>query len=605
MNRYPGIRPFVLEDKALFNGREQEKRDLFQLIVLHDLVVLFGKSGTGKSSLLQAGVCPDLENRNLHSVFVRFNNTNQTPETQVYHRLLEGGYLPDDLTEGLTLWEYFKKFWYADAGEAMEPVVVFDQFEELFTLYTPEARQAFISQLASVANGMVPQELRTKGAEDWATPPRVKFVFSIRSDYLYLLDDLSSEIPAILRCRFQLKALGVEGAKKAITAPAAMSGKFESPSYSYHQSALDEMIESLGMEEDALLKLGKRGSEGEIEASQLQLLCRHIEQKIIADGKPVGFKVLPEYYGGKQGIKLIISDFYTNIISKLKEGQRDKAEKLMGRGLIRNSRRIIMEESVILEEFGLTKDDLDVLENERLLKQEARKGNFYYEISHDTLVEPILQKYKSIADRELKEQQELELEAERQKRKKARRLAVAGFGLSLLTIVALTFALLNYRSLQRLYNVNTQLAYDAKIQAARTLKVEGKYDEALVMLNETEGIAQSLGSDKIGQVLQLEKDWLAVNSLMEKGDSLSQLEAYYDAKSFYTKANEISPDDGIKKQILQNEAALAKKFNELKHDGEQFLTAGAMDLAKDRFEKALKLKPGDYYILERLKKIGK
>jgi hypothetical protein len=60
ISRYPGTRPFEAAEKHLFYGREREINDLTRLTILERLVVLFGKSGYGKSSLLQAGVLPKL-----------------------------------------------------------------------------------------------------------------------------------------------------------------------------------------------------------------------------------------------------------------------------------------------------------------------------------------------------------------------------------------------------------------------------------------------------------------------------------------------------------------------------------------------------------------
>ena len=91
MHRYPGPRSFTADDRHLFYGRDAEKQELFRLIVLNDLVVLFGESGTGKTSLLQAGVCPVLETQQYKPVFIRLNNTEETPELQVCHQLKEGG----------------------------------------------------------------------------------------------------------------------------------------------------------------------------------------------------------------------------------------------------------------------------------------------------------------------------------------------------------------------------------------------------------------------------------------------------------------------------------------------------------------------------------
>ncbi|MCC6280452.1 MAG: ATP-binding protein, partial [Saprospiraceae bacterium] len=415
-HRYPGPRSFTGDDRHLFFGRDAEKQELFRLIVLNDLTVLFGESGSGKTSLLQAGVCPELEERQYKPVFIRLNNPDETPELQVCHQLKEGGFLPADLPEDRTLWEYFSRFWYVDLGEVFTPVFVFDQFEELFTLYQPEQRAAFIEQFAAIANRRPPVGL----AVEAAAAPNAKFVFSLRSDFLYLLDELSADIPAILRCRFQLRLLDRARAADAITRPAAMAGEYVSPVFGYSAAALEGILGALsragssdgvasshpvanpGSPSDGVTRShpvattsgsseGVTGSHplttlgmssGEIAAFQLQLVCRRIEEKIIHAKSAPGFQVTPDFFQGDKGIRLMIDDFYKKVIEKVANTEREAVEKLLARGLIRNGRRIMMEASAMRDEYGVSQAALELLHEERLLKREARKGELYYEISH-------------------------------------------------------------------------------------------------------------------------------------------------------------------------------------------------------------------------------
>ncbi|MBE2207473.1 MAG: hypothetical protein IAE84_07810 [Saprospiraceae bacterium] len=59
-NRYLGVQPFRKGDRHLFFGRDEDIENLHDFILLEKIVVLFGKSGYGKSSLLSAGVLPRL-----------------------------------------------------------------------------------------------------------------------------------------------------------------------------------------------------------------------------------------------------------------------------------------------------------------------------------------------------------------------------------------------------------------------------------------------------------------------------------------------------------------------------------------------------------------
>ena len=62
--RYPGVQPFKTEQADLFFGRDDDRERLLNLLLLEKLLVLFGKSGYGKSSLLNAGIIPDLDDEN-------------------------------------------------------------------------------------------------------------------------------------------------------------------------------------------------------------------------------------------------------------------------------------------------------------------------------------------------------------------------------------------------------------------------------------------------------------------------------------------------------------------------------------------------------------
>lgn len=413
-HRYPGPRAFTGDDRHLFFGREFETQELFRLIVLNDIVVLFGESGTGKTSLLQAGVCPGLEERLYKPVFIRLNNPAEPPELQVCRQLKEGGYIPVDMAEDLSMWEYISRFHYVDLGEVYVPVFIFDQFEELFTLYRTEERRTFIIQFAAVANGQAPAGL----PPEIAAPPKAKFVFGIRSDFLYLLDDLSADIPAILRCRFQLRRLNRERATEAITRPAGMDGDFASTRFKYSDAALNVMLETLGRHDaDDALQADTASEELEIAAVQLQQVCQHLEAAIIEKKCSPDFEITPEFYGGDKGIQHIIDEFYNAVLDKLPDDQREAVEKLLARGLLRNGRRIMMEASVILSDFGVSQSSLNLLHDERLLNREVRKGERYYEISHDTLIKPVLVRFKKIeeAEREAAAQRERE-ELERVKK---------------------------------------------------------------------------------------------------------------------------------------------------------------------------------------------
>ncbi len=147
-------------------------------------------------------------------------------------------------------------------------------------------------------------------------------------------------------------------------------------------------------------------------------------------------------------------------------------EKLLARGLIRNGCRIMMEESAMRDEYGVSQATLGLLHEERLLNREARKGELYYEISHDTLVKPVLERFKKIEEaearaREAAERERLRLENEKRRRERdrARRIAAIGILLSVMAAGAAVFAFIQTK--------------EAKKQEAKAVYQQGQADSLL------------------------------------------------------------------------------------------------------------------------------
>lgn len=62
---YPGLRPFEPEEWSIFFGREAMIDDLIERLAQHRFVLIHGASGSGKSSLVRAGVLPKLARQHL------------------------------------------------------------------------------------------------------------------------------------------------------------------------------------------------------------------------------------------------------------------------------------------------------------------------------------------------------------------------------------------------------------------------------------------------------------------------------------------------------------------------------------------------------------
>ena len=73
-NPWPGLRAFTENDRDFFFGRKRETAELLDLVEHSAAVVLYGQSGLGKTSLLQAGIFPELKKSDFLPVRVRFDH---------------------------------------------------------------------------------------------------------------------------------------------------------------------------------------------------------------------------------------------------------------------------------------------------------------------------------------------------------------------------------------------------------------------------------------------------------------------------------------------------------------------------------------------------
>ena len=72
-NPWPGLAAFEEEAQDYFHGREGEAEELVRRVIDAQVIVLFGKSGLGKTSLLKAGLFPRLRAKHFLPVYVRLD----------------------------------------------------------------------------------------------------------------------------------------------------------------------------------------------------------------------------------------------------------------------------------------------------------------------------------------------------------------------------------------------------------------------------------------------------------------------------------------------------------------------------------------------------
>ena len=142
-NPWPGLASFREQDGAFFKGRDQEIAELRRTVQSQRLTVLFGASGLGKTSLLRAGLFPALRERDELPVYLRldYGGAPREPDRGRDRGSCSGRpsairSMDPRAEDSESLWEYLHRrdsaLW-SRRNRLLMPVLVFDQFEELFS----------------------------------------------------------------------------------------------------------------------------------------------------------------------------------------------------------------------------------------------------------------------------------------------------------------------------------------------------------------------------------------------------------------------------------------------------------------------------------------
>jgi len=441
--RYPGLASFDIEDAPIFAGRREEINLLSESVYNKSKTLLYGKSGLGKTSLINAGVIPQLNKKGIlpQNIFlIRFNNydsKNFRAPIESFHAAIQNKLSRIDqdpfaelVTTEPTVWLILKEYIHL-ADDINGPLVlIFDQFEELDT-YPDYFIDNFVSQLSKVHYNDFKKEVKrtlsrsfrkVEGLQEKFESKKldlflyedldIHILFSIRKDRLDFVKEIQGSFSGLLNENnsFELTALNYQNACKAIVLPAQVDKDiFELKPFSYDEDLVENIINSLSTSRE----------KAEIESFQLQIVCSYIEQLII-DQKEEAPQItrmteevfLEDHKNIEDKIKYILNNHYEQEITKI----FDEKEQLLVRKLIEDElissagdRRLSRDREIIIDFLEDELLKIDETLNDEALNEEARKlisrlestriiraqanttKGINYEISHDTLLKPILE----------------------------------------------------------------------------------------------------------------------------------------------------------------------------------------------------------------------
>lgn len=255
---YVGLRPFEEEHRAYFFGREREQRLIIANLLAAPLTILYGASGVGKSSVLMAGVIPQLQRDRPRTPVILFREWARPDYAQALAAQCIDAAWATAINQpkpalSLPLDEILR-----ECGEAAKaPVlVIFDQFEEYF-LYNPKTSDSNSFEVAFA---------RAVNRED----VDVGFLLALREDGLTKLDRFQERIPNLLGNRLCLNHLGKAGAKTAIREPLRVWNATDGagqPPMAIEDALVDQLIAQVGIGKVTVGRSGGSGGRDGVEAA--------------------------------------------------------------------------------------------------------------------------------------------------------------------------------------------------------------------------------------------------------------------------------------------------------------------------------------------------
>ncbi len=384
----PFVGPNPIETGRKIFGRDREIDDLYYLLSAERIVMLHSPSGAGKTSLIQAGLFPRLNEQ--FDVWGRARVSKSPPnspakvnryilsavldfEQQIpAERRRSEAQLADFLDEK-TLADYFASRPRRRAAP-QDVVLFFDQFEEILTAdpLAIDSKKEFFKQVGELL-----------------LDPHVWALFAMREDYLPALDPYVEQVPTHLKNWFRLDLLRREDAAEAIINTAKEGGRNFIDEEFGKSAVVDAFV-------DDLATLNVQQPDGSfadqvglyVEPLQLQVVCRQLWERMPARKQTIDRADIE-----KSGdVSQALGDYYASEVKKLAKGN-DRIERQVREWVGEKLITLSGIRSQVLSEVGgsegLDKELILSLVNTHLVRGEQHDSKTWYELAHDRLVAPI------------------------------------------------------------------------------------------------------------------------------------------------------------------------------------------------------------------------
>ena len=395
---WPGLLAFSESAANLFHGRTKEVQELVRLLDHETVSFLYGKSGLGKTSLLQAGLFPRLRDLDRVPIYLRFSYEANalSAKAQLYEAIsatmdllkIDGARpRPND-----SAWAYLHRRdfeWWSSRNRLVRPVFVFDQFEELFTLgqETAEGRTVGTSVIELLMELTTHRpsadlrrefEIRPEALEAFNyVATNYQLLFAFREDFLPQFDQLREKLRINPHNRIALERLNGVAATQSIE---GTGGRLVTP------HVAQEIVRFVAGDKTTAAG-GKPLDLLEVEPWLLCLVCQQLNEQRLAVTPPLA-QISADLLTGTRD--LILAQYYASCVADFDARVPAFLEdRLLTDSGFRNT--YPYHEAIRLD--GISARVIDALVDRRLLRKEQHMGAQRVEISHDVLG-PVLLRYR-------------------------------------------------------------------------------------------------------------------------------------------------------------------------------------------------------------------
>jgi hypothetical protein len=343
---------YGLGDRTIFFGRESEISDLYARFYDSRVLLVYGESGTGKTSLIECGLRNEIPLEEALFLTVRLP---PDPLAAVRRELVRIHSVTTGESLGTLIGEIIER-------KSKSLVLVFDQFEEFFLLLTEALRETFYREVKS-----------------WLDHhPKLHLVVALRQEYLAYADEFQAHWSGYCSAKLWVRRLEREQAKSVITGPCAVCG------VEVEKGLPERLLADLGAEDAG------------VELPILQVVLDKLYREALAEN-PEQPRLTQKDYGTLGQARLILARFLEDRLAAYGKDE-ESARQVLKTLVTGEGTRLPSDVGEIAERvapFGakLSQERLEALlqrlVNDRILREDPDRH--VYELRHDALAQQVRQ----------------------------------------------------------------------------------------------------------------------------------------------------------------------------------------------------------------------